>query len=66
MVSYTTLRRLTLYQIVNVMREGVEGMSASKFVKQTVEDDYETFKSGISKNLDDKTTNNFTIPFVRV
>ena len=35
---------------------GVEGMSASKLRKAALEDDYETFKSGISKNLDDKTT----------
>ena len=31
-------------------------MSASKIRKAAVEDDYETFKTGISKNLDDKTT----------
>tara|TARA_B100002019_G_scaffold268368_1_gene260259 strand:- start:263 stop:1339 length:1077 start_codon:yes stop_codon:yes gene_type:complete len=36
--------------------EGVEGMSASKLRKAALDDDYETFKSGISKNLDDKTT----------
>lgn len=36
--------------------EGVEGMSASKLRKAAMDDDYETFRSGITKNLDDKTT----------
>ena len=35
--------------------EGVEGMSASKLRKAALEGDYETFRSGISKNLNDKT-----------
>ena len=57
MVSYMTLRRLTLYHpLERDADEGVEGMSASCLRKATLEDDYETFKSGISKNLDDKTT----------
>ena len=35
--------------------EGVEGMSASKMRKAASEDDFETFRSGIPDNLDDKT-----------
>ena len=35
--------------------EGVEGMSASKLRKAALEGDYDTFRSGISKNLNDKT-----------
>ena len=36
--------------------KGVEGMSASKLRKAAMDDDYETFSSGISKNIDDKST----------
>lgn len=36
--------------------EGVEGMSASKLRKAALDGDYETFRAGISKNLDDTTT----------
>ena len=33
---------------------GVEGMSASKMRKAAVENDFDTFRSGIPKNIDDK------------
>ena len=36
--------------------KGVEGMSASKLRKAAMDNDYETFSSGISKNIDDKST----------
>lgn len=36
--------------------EGVEGMSASKLRKAALDGDFDTFRSGISKSLDDKTT----------
>jgi hypothetical protein len=35
--------------------EGVEGMSASKLRKAAAENDFETFRSGIPDNIDDKT-----------
>ena len=35
--------------------EGVEGMSASKLRKAAAEGDFETFRSGIPDNIDDKT-----------
>ena len=35
--------------------KGVEGMSASKLRKAAMDGDYKSFRSGISKNLDDKT-----------
>ena len=35
--------------------DGVEGMSASKMRKAATEDDFETFRQGIPKNVDDKT-----------
>ena len=35
--------------------EGVEGMSASKLRKAKAENDFETFRSGIPDNVDDKT-----------
>jgi len=35
---------------------GVEGMSASKMRKSALEDDFETFRSGIPKSLDDEET----------
>ena len=36
--------------------EGIEGMSASKLRKAALEGDYDTFRSGITKSLDDKTS----------
>lgn len=35
--------------------EGVEGMSASKMRKAAVENDYETYRSGLPKSVDDNT-----------
>ena len=40
----------------NADAEGVEGMSASKLRKAALEGDFASFRSGVSKNLDDKTT----------
>jgi hypothetical protein len=36
--------------------EGVEGMSASKMRKAAAEDDYDTFRNGVPKGYDDKST----------
>ena len=36
--------------------EGIEGMFASKLRKAALEGDYDTFRSGITKSLDDKTS----------
>ena len=40
----------------NADAEGVEGMSASKLRKAAIDGDFAAFRSGVSKNLDDKTT----------
>lgn len=40
----------------NADAQGVEGMSASKLRKAALDGDFATFRSGVSKNLDDKTT----------
>lgn len=40
----------------NADAQGVEGMSASKLRKAALDGDFAAFRSGISKNLDDKTT----------
>ena len=40
----------------NADAEGVEGMSASKLRKAALDGDFAAFRSGVSKNLDDKTT----------
>lgn len=40
----------------NADAQGVEGMSASKLRKAALDGDFAAFRSGVSKNLDDKTT----------
>jgi hypothetical protein len=40
----------------NADAQGVEGMSASKLRKAALDGDFASFRSGVSKNLDDKTT----------
>jgi len=40
----------------NADAQGVEGMSASKLRKAAIDGDFAAFRSGVSKNLDDKTT----------